>query len=311
MRIILITKVFVTSVLIAMATLFLSSCESLRDKATTVQEFGDLKTIGLSGTIAYLGYKEGFWQVFISDVEGQRQITNSPYDKSRLSWFPDGKHFLVNANDGRLFKVNIESGAESEIRTRITGMMDAMVSPDGKRIVFSLSTADSIDGNDLWIMNSDGTHLEKLTKLKWLQHEPAWSPDGEWVYFLSGRGGQTHDIWRVSINDRRTEQLTVGSLYHFDVSVSTNGRMAYSSNRSGDYEIWTQKINASPHKLTDSEALDARPDWSADGRWIAYESAQDGVINIWIMDSDGKHPKRLTNNDVGARFPVWKPETGK
>ena len=98
----------------------------------------------------------------------------------------------------------------------------------------------------------------------------------------------------------------MGSLYHFDVSVSGDDILAYSSNRSGSYEIWTQKINDKAHMLTNNDVLDARPNWSPDNRWIAYESAQDGIVNIWIMDKDGQFPQQLTHNEVGARFPVWR-----
>lgn len=261
----------------------------------------------LKGVIAYLGYTSGFWQVFTTDFHRTRQITESSYDKSRLSWFPDGEHLLVNGINGRIFKVSLKDGKENEIKTSLAGMTDAVISPDGKQIVFSLSTARSNDANNLWLMNSDGTNLRKLTKMKWLQHEPTWGTRGEWIYFLSGRGGQTHDIWRISTKTGNKEQLTAASLYHFDVSVAANGTLAYSGNRSGNYEIWTQTINGKPRQLTHNDTLDARPTWSADGQWIAYESATAGIVNIWIMSEDGSSLAQLTQAKVGARFPVWKP----
>ena len=293
---------------LALLILVIPGCETTPSKPDAVNE-SEVNISYPEGMIAFLAYVDGFWQVFTTNFENQKQITRSTYDKSRISWFPDGKHLLVNANEGRLYKVNIETGLETEIEIDLVGMTDAVLSPNGEHIVFSLSTAESVDANNLWLMNSDGTDLKKITNMQWLQHEPAWDSRGEWIYFLSGKGGQTHDIWRVSTKTRQTEQLTVGSLYHFDVAIAADDTMAYSSNRSGDYEIWIQKMNDKAHMLTENDFLDARPNWSPDGKWIIYESASEGIINIWIMDKDGQFPKQLTQNEVGARFPVWKPVT--
>jgi TolB protein len=258
--------------------------------------------------IAYLGYADGFWQVFtmMEDGSNRKQITKSQYDKSRISWYPDGEHLLVNSNQGGIYKVNLSTGKEQPIKTELVGMQDSVISPDGKQIVFSLSTGDSIDANNLWLMNVDGSNLHKITNMKWLQHEPTWDVKGEWIYFLSGKGGQSHDIWRVSLKNKRTEQLTVGQLYHFDVDLSTNGEMVFSSNRSGFYDIYKQKGTGSAQALTSDDSLDARPHWSPDGKRIAFESARGGVINIWLMDADGSNLRQITNNNVGARYPVWR-----
>jgi len=263
------------------------------------------------GKIAFLAYTEGYWQVYVMNSDGtdQQQITKSDYDKSRVSWANGGQKLLVNTNLGELYIVDVYTHAEVAIDTKLSGMTDATISSDGQNIIFSLSTGDSVDANNIWIMKADGSGLKKVTNMKWLQHEPSWGPNGDWVYFLSGKGGQTHDIWRSSLTNRNVEQLTAGQLYHFDITVSSNEMLAYSSNRSGVYEIWTQPIYGKPKAITNSPGLDARPSWSPNGEHIVYESARGGVINIWMMSEDGGNAKQLTHNKVGARFPVWSQPT--
>lgn len=259
-------------------------------------------------SLAYLAYSDdGYWQVWRMTPEGRfpAQVTFSPYDKSRLSWYPDGRYLLVNSNQGSLVKVEVASGNETPIPLPLAGMNDAVLSPDGRRIAFSLSTASSIDNNDLWMVDADGGQPRKLTQLPYLQHDPAWGPDGSTLYFLSGKGDQNHDIWKLNLSDGATAQLTVGQLYHFDVAAGPDGSLAFSGNRSGNYEIWLWPAGEKPRPLTDHPALDARPSWSPDGRVLLFESTRNGVPNIWRLPVSGGEPEPLTHHPRGARMPVW------
>lgn len=257
--------------------------------------------------IAYLALAEdGLWQVWVMQSDGtdSKQVTDSAFDKSRISWYPDGENLLVNGNDGRLYRVSSDGGKAVGITTRLTGMLDAMISPNGKQIVFSLSTSDSIDDNNIWVIDADGSNPRKITQMSAMQHEPVWDAEGEWIYFLSGDGGQAHDIWRVRPDGSNREQITVNQLYHFDLAPGPEGQLAFSSNRSGNYEIWLQKDQQAAVQLTDAPALDARPSWSPDGERIVYESSRGG-LNIWMIQLDSRQQVQLTHHKSGARFPVW------
>jgi len=259
-------------------------------------------------TIAYLAHSDdGYWQVWRMTPDGRQpmQVTFSPYDKSRLSWYPDGRHLLVNGIQGALVKVEVASGRETPIPLALGGMNDAVLSPDGRWIAFSLSTASGVDSNNLWVVDAGGGHLRKLTQLPYLQHDPAWSTDGSTLYFLSGKGDQNHDIWKMNLKDGATAQLTVGQLYHFDVAAGPDGRLAYSGNQSGNYEIWLWAPDEKPRPLTDHPALDARPSWSPDGRVLLFESTRGGVSHIWRLSVAGGAPEPLTHHPRGARMPVW------
>jgi TolB protein len=258
-------------------------------------------------SIAYLAHTDGFWQVWIMDSDGgnKKQVTSSAYDKSHISWFPDGRHLLVNGNQGRVSRVDVENSNDHEIHLPIKGTVDAKISPDGTQITFSLSVADSIDNNHIWLTSSEGKKLIKLTNMSGLQHEPVWSPDGEYIYFLSGKGKQAHDIWRISISGKRKEQVTAGQLYNFDLAFSPRGEMAFSNNRTGNYEIWLRDLDSNERQFTHNDAIDSRPSWSLDARYIVFESSRGGVMNIWKKSIDTDETKRLTNELIGARFPVW------
>ncbi|MEM8500316.1 MAG: hypothetical protein AAF542_20040 [Pseudomonadota bacterium] len=258
--------------------------------------------------IAFLGQVNNYWQVFVIDEESREllQVTNDHGDKAKISWYPDGKSLLINELEGRLYRYYLREQKKVEIVTKVRGFSDAVLSPDGMKIAFSLSTAGSIDANNIWMMNSDGSQLERIVNKKNLQHEPSWGPKSLELYYLSGQGGQEHNIWVFNLSSRNTEALTSGQLYNFDVDVSQSGQIAYSSNRHGTYEIRIKDIQSDLDKSLTEHRYGMRPSWSRDESEIAYVSLRDGIPNIWILSvQNPQEERRLTGFDEGARMPVW------
>lgn len=255
--------------------------------------------------IAYLSVAKGYWQVWVMRADGSqaRQITHSSVDKTRASWMADG-NLLVSQNDGVLAKVDLASGKETLLQMEQAPTMDGAASPDGKHIAFSYSAVN--DGNDLWMVDNDGKHAERLVRMEHLQHEPVWSRDSQVLYYLSGSGGQSHDIWKYTLATHANEQLTVGTLYHFDIAVDGQGRLAYSNNVSGDYEIYLQEPGTKPVQLTHHKGLDAHPAFSPDGSEVIYESTEKGLPNLWKMKLSDQTPQQLTFSKEGARAPAWR-----
>jgi len=93
-------------------------------------------------------------------------------------------------------------------------------------------------------------------------------------------------------------------------------RIAFQSNRTGDHEIFVMNADGSGvMQLTDSDGIDAHPSWSPDGSKIVFASARTsemysspGKMQIYVMDADGQHATRLTNNRVNDFAPEWSPD---
>lgn len=259
-----------------------------------------------SNSLAYLVQTKGYWQVWVADEDGSgpRQLTKQDLDVSRISWFPGGKELLVNLQDGRMFRVDVVTGESKPIQAPMPGIQDAVVSPDGKRIAFSYGVSESTYDNDVWMFDVASGEQTKLTSVPGLQHDPAWSADGQWVYFLSGSGGQFHDIWRLKVADLSTEQVTVNELYHFDLALRSDGVIAYSGNRNGNYDLWLRHSDGRAEALTNDIDLDARPTWSGDGQSLLFESSRNDALNIWRFDLKKRAMEPVTRTTDGARMPV-------
>jgi dipeptidyl aminopeptidase/acylaminoacyl peptidase len=108
---------------------------------------------------------------------------------------------------------------------------DPEPSPQGDKVAFELRTTD-LDANrgrfDLWLVNTDGTGLTRLTSDPAADNNPRWSPDGKSLYFLSTRSGSSQ-VWRLPIGGGDPVQITKLPLDVSNLTVSPDGsRLAFS-----------------------------------------------------------------------------------
>ncbi|HNP36757.1 MAG TPA: S9 family peptidase [Woeseiaceae bacterium] len=84
------------------------------------------------------------------------------------------------------------------------------VSPDGSQVVYTLRTTDMAANKgrfDLWLSSIDGKDTRQLTDYEGNETDPAWSPDGRFIYFLSSEG-KTTQVWRIAPKGGDAKQVT-------------------------------------------------------------------------------------------------------
>jgi Tol biopolymer transport system component len=95
-----------------------------------------------------------------------------------------------------------------------------------------------------------------------------------------------------------------------------NGRIAFSSDRDGDFDIYTiQPDGSGLRRVTNAPGSDSRPEWSPDGTKIAFDSDRDGDYEIHVKDlTTGKVSKLTDNSDPehpqfqADQSPAWSPD---
>ena len=136
-------------------------------------------------------------QLYIMNQDGsnQHRIYYSNAISAYATWSPDGKHiaFANDKEDDRtgnfeIFTIEPETTeAEKRLTFRRQYDISPAYSPDGSRIAF----ASHSDGNwEIYMMNSDGSGLVRITRDAADDGEPAWSPDGKRIVFVSSRNGK-------------------------------------------------------------------------------------------------------------------------
>jgi Tol biopolymer transport system component len=153
---------------------------------------------------------------------------------------------------------------------------DPAWSPDGSRIAFA-----SLRGHfDLFTARADGSDVQRLTKdQKTRDSSPVWSPTGDELAFVSTIDGN-FDIFRMDADGTNTVNLT-------------------------------QSPDANDCGCFAPFFVFAQPAFSPDGNQIAFSSDladPGGNLDVYVMNRDGSHIRRLTTNPAIDAEPDWSPD---
>ncbi len=230
--------------------------------------------------IAFLRLTNGFWQLWIMNVDGlnQIQLTHSPVDKVHMAWGLENKELLYNTNRGETYVLELATGEERQVLNQFQ-IIDAVWSPDGQTLAYGLSPKDLSRGKtSLWISGIEGKNPNKIAgDDKSDALAPMWTPDGSQLLYrqcLMATNMQVyHDFW-LSDEKGKSKQIVSGEseMLKFDQVISGHGMIAYSSARSGFFEIWVIPVNSGqPRQVTRLNRYAGNPFWSADGKFLVFD----------------------------------------
>jgi serine/threonine-protein kinase len=176
------------------------------------------------------------------------------------------------------------------------------VSPDGTRFV--VAVREGMKRNLRLFDVSRGL----ATRLTFGDNDsyPAWSADGDWIYFSTVPKGAL-DIYRVPSDGSKEPQLVVeGPTDKHVSSLSVDGRwLAFVDVTTQSLDVGLLSLQSGEGRpFVGSQFMEAAPAISPDGQWVAYESNESGRFEVYLRRSDGKGAKILVS-DQGGELPVW------
>ena len=271
--------------------------------------------------------------VFVSDRNGNAEIYKMRGDGSRQTrltknaaedfgptWSPDGSRIaFVSNRDGNLelYTMRADGGNLIRLTQTITDEFHPTWSPTGDKLAFYASAPGEVL-NDIYTLQTDGTGLTRLTDhtRDGLNHiDPAWSPDGTRIAFVSNT-----DLYTMQADGSAVLRLTqmpgVGWIGLNQPAWSPDStQLAFvfihqvvPADRGHLYIINADGSELQPRDL----GINGYPAWSPDGSRLAFTTPQYSIANvkaeIGVMNVDGSQVIMLTTQNQGNNYqPAWAP----
>jgi dipeptidyl aminopeptidase/acylaminoacyl peptidase len=187
---------------------------------------------------------------------------------------------------------------------RLAGISDLDLAPDGEWVVYSVGEANleaDATYSDLWRARWDGTGRRALTRTADEdEYQPAISPDGKWIAFLSDRGGEdaTTQVWVMPSDGGEAEALTgfPGGVSDFDWAPDS-ARLAVIARDPERAEGEEVPKNPEPIVIDRHYFKEDYVGWLGDRRQ-----------HLYLFDVAGRKATQLTRGAHDAHLPAWSPD---
>ena len=272
-------------------------------------------------------------QVFTIEPSGAglRQLTHVSKDQSAAvpDWSPDGRRIAYESNQTGAFGIWVMN-ADGSGQIQVTGAQGfgdfyPSWSPDGAKLLYSHCTEvvglGFFSQCDIDVINADGTGRKVLlSRGRWLNARPEFSPDGKTIAFASDRGGLQGAIWVMGADGSSPKRLTEPGLRANWPDWSPSGeRIIFADNccvvRSNLYTI--RPDGSGLKKLTAVKSLSqnaAFPSYSPDGTKVSllYDKGcpkgPEGLCKSFATaDSDGGGITQIPTGKTDTLITDWGP----
>ncbi len=211
-----------------------------------------------------------------------------------------GKQYSDNASQDNVRR--IAHRFADEIILRLGGGINGIAET---RIYFVSNRTGS---KEIWSMDYDGQGAQQVTHLGAISLSPRVSPDNSRLVFTSlGKTGWSIKMYSLDLG-RMVNFASPGGTTLSPAWSSDGGKLAFSSDRTGDPEIYVSDVNGGgSRRLTAFRGPDVSPVWNPKtNSQIAWCSGRTGLPQVYIMDSDGANVQRMTDGGY-ATSPSWSP----
>jgi Tol biopolymer transport system component len=243
-------------------------------------------------------------------------------------WSPDGKWIPANIRkqDGanQIVRVSFADGSVQVLRDLGLRYPSKLgFSPDGRYIVYDLPPKEGSSARDIFLLSADGSREIPLVQHPANDFAPVWTPDGSGVVFVSDRLGAP-GLWMVKVSDGKPEaapqlvKADVGQMW--PMGFARNGSLYYGLQTATE-DIYLASLDRDRRKVAGDPLQLAKrfagsnysPDWSQDGRFLAYASARGPLPDevsptIVIRSLDTEQERDLTPKLSSFTKLYWSPD---
>ncbi len=214
------------------------------------------------------------------------------------------------------------------------------ISPDGRQVAFTIRETNWDENayeTEIWIGDAATGQSRQVSNARKSSMQPAWSPDGAWLAFVSDRDGK-RQLYRIALRGGEAERLTTtedgvnafgwspsGKQLAFTMQDPVSEAMKEREKRWGDVKLEDQDHRYTHLHLLDLDAMTTRQltkgsfvvgnfDWSPDGRQIAFDHritsdpADGGSADISVVSVDSGTVTVAVAQEGPDSNPRWSPD---
>jgi Tol biopolymer transport system component len=177
------------------------------------------------------------------------------------------------------------------------------LSPDETRLAYG-----DVARGDIWILDLPRQTQSRFTYATGaIEMAPVWSPDGTKIYYRSTPGG----LFEKNANGTAAERLVLKARINGPSQVTSDGKLLlYFAQPSGRarQDIFVLPLTGEPKPIAvvQSPFADVEPQFSPDGRWLAYVSNETERFEVYVQPFPATGKNRWKISTTSARQPMWR-----
>ena len=251
----------------------------------------------------------GVANVFVTSAQGG-DATQVSFDNLKihgLAWEGDSRHLVYSSNRAggfALWRIAADGGEPQRVPVAARSADQPAISRDGRRLIYEEWQGQT----NLFAVDTrapEATPVAITTATRW-DWNPALSPDGNQLAFVSDRSGST-EIWLSKADGTDATRLTA-----FDGPYTTGPGWSPDGSRivfdspgvNGNFDIYVMDaLGGHRERITDHPAEDRFASFSPDGGALLFSSRRSGNWEIWRHDMATGAETQLTQG--GGYFARW------
>jgi len=222
--------------------------------------------------------------------------------------------------DGALLLVPVENeGAPRQILAPPPGTWytQPALAPGGRSLAFAACMGPQGGGQRCSLQVADfeaglvpSGAPRQITEQSWYIFGPAWMPDGSSLIYSGSIMEGSQYLWRVNVrNGKEPERLELAGADAWYPAIDLKAARLAFSRRLNHENIWRLERGGKPAPFLASSARDNSPQYSPDGRRIAFDSSRQVKFAIWVANADGTGLAQITNvSSSWSGTPRWSPD---
>ena len=196
-------------------------------------------------------------------------------------------------------------GREEPINAPPRAYVYPRLSPDGTRVALDVRDQEQ----DIWVWDFARQTLTRLTFDPAPDTYPVWTPDARRLIFSSARAGPVNPFWQAANGTGSAERLAEDSngLDTYSVSPDAKRLVLRELAQKTGYDVVMLSMDGERRvvPLLNTQFSERNAEISPDGRWLAYQSNESGVFEIYVRPFPDVNAGRWQISTGGGEKPLW------